>query len=205
MSIVCVDEVGRGCLFGPVVAAAVIIPESWCIASEAPDGDIEPSRIRDSKKVGIRERAKLDSYIRTHAIAYGIGVASVEEIDSMNILQATYTAMHRALDQVYEKIPFTKIRVDGNSFRPYRNIPYTCIISGDASDKGIAAASILAKEYRDSQIRSMVAADPTLEKYGIHSNMGYGTSVHMKAIREHGITIHHRRSFAPCANAITNE
>ena len=194
-----VDEVGRGCVFGNVVAAAVILPDSF------PDDTY--LKIRDSKKVGKKEREMLDAYIRQHAIAYGVGESSVEEVDEYNILQATFTAMHRACNKVYEKVSFTSICVDGTMFRPYvspdgKTIEATCIIGGDASNRSIAAASILAKVHRDRQMMQLVAESPRLKEYGIHTNMGYGTPAHLKALKEYGITPHHRKSFAPVRNML---
>lgn len=204
---VCVDEVGRGCLFGPVVAAAVILPGSF------PDNTY--LRIRDSKKVSPKERERLAAYIREHAIAYGIGEASVDEIDRVNILQATYWAMHRALDQVWRTTPFAHMRIDGPGFSPYMppgrydegpEITVECVVDGDATDRGIAAASIIAKDYRDSLICRMVEANPdTYTRYGLLTNMGYGTAAHLKALREHGPTAQHRRSFRPVADAARPE
>lgn len=196
-----VDEVGRGCLFGTVVAAAVVLPDGF------PDDMY--LRIRDSKKVGARERERLDAYIRTHALAVGVGEASVEEIDRYNILQATYKAMHRALDAVYRQLPFEEIRVDGNRFSPYFppgdssdvEIRVSCIVQGDATERGIAAASIVAKVYRDRWVKALLQEHPKLGVYGLATNMGYGTAAHMTALKEKGATQWHRRSFAPVRDA----
>lgn len=190
-----IDEVGRGTLFGNVVAAAVIIPTTW--------PDDKHQFIKDSKKLSKKKRDEMSEYIKTNAVAYGIGEASVEEIDSINILQATMKAMHRALDQVYHKHPFTHINVDGTYFVPYMppgdnediTISHTTIVQGDNVDKSISAASIIAKVYRDEWVTNIVEQYPEYEKYGLKTNMGYGTPAHIKAIREHGLTPYHRKTF----------
>jgi len=191
------DEVGRGCLFGDVVAAAVIIPETWPF-----DTQDTYMRIRDSKKISAKERKMLDEYIKTNAIGYAIGSCTPGEIDEMNILQATYTAMHRALDALGAKLDgkgdeIGELYVDGNSFRKYRNIPHKCIVGGDAINRGIGAASILAKQYRDNSILEYIAAHPEHEVYGLATNMGYGTAKHIAAVKKYGVLPMHRRSFAP--------
>jgi ribonuclease HII len=195
------DEVGRGCLFGDVVAAAVIIPETW------PDTKDTYLRIRDSKKIPAKERKILDKYIKTNAIAYAIGSCTPAEIDEMNILQATYTAMHRALDELSAKLAVTGLEiselcVDGNSFRAYHHIPYKCIVGGDAINRGIGAASILAKQYRDNSVLDYIAAHPEHEVYGLATNMGYGTAKHIDAIKKYGVLPLHRRSFAPIKSLV---
>jgi ribonuclease HII len=195
MIIVGVDECGRGCLFGKVVAAAVILPTVW------PDNKYLD--IKDSKKLTKKKREELSDYIKQHVKAYGIGEASVEEIDRVNILQATMKAMHRALDQVYRKCPFTKIHVDGTYFTPYlapgadddNDITHTTIVQGDDKDRAIAAASIIAKVARDQWVQDIVSQYPEYEVYGLKTNMGYGTKVHIEAIRQHGMTPFHRRTF----------
>ena len=194
------DEVGRGCLFGDVVAAAVIIPETWPF-----DTKNTYMQIRDSKKIPAKERAMLDEYIKTNAIAYAIGSCTPGEIDEMNILQATYTAMHRALDALGAKLVGTGIEiaelcVDGNSFRKYRDIPHKCIVGGDAINRGIGAASILAKQYRDNSVLEYIAEHPEHEVYGLVTNMGYGTAKHIDSIKKYGVLPLHRRSFAPIKN-----
>ncbi len=192
-----VDEVGRGCLYGNVVAAVVVMPPTSTLSDET------WKQIKDSKKLTPKKRKHLDEYIRNVAITFGIGEASVQEIDEHNILQATMIAMHRAIEQAYQKHPFDMLHVDGTYFKPYRpstapsNLPSACIIGGDASDIGISAASIIAKEYRDAQIQSLLAQHPSHEVYGLKTNMGYGTPKHMQAIRTHGPTEYHRKSFAP--------
>jgi ribonuclease HII len=182
------DEVGRGCLFGNVVTAAVVLP------SVLPE-DGRWKEIRDSKKLSAKKRKELAVYIQEMAVAWAIGEATVEEIDHMNILQATMTAMHRALTQVQTTCAFDKILVDGNYFRKFGDTPHEMVLQGDANVLCIAAASILAKEARDASIQSLVATHPELEVYGLKSNMGYGTAVHRQAIRDHGQTQWHRKSF----------
>lgn len=176
---VCIDEAGRGPLIGPVVAAAVI----W-------NPDIINENIKDSKKLSRKKRNEIRLFIEENAIAYGVGFASNDEIDEINILNATYLAMHRALDQI--KINFDRILVDGDKFQPYLCKPYTCIIGGDNQYTGIAAASILAKENHDDWIKNNFKDD---NKYNLLNCMGYGTKKHIEAIRQYGLTPYHRKSF----------
>lgn len=192
MSIVGVDEVGRGCLFGDVVACAVILPESF------PDELYHD--IKDSKKLSAKKRTKMDLYIKKHAIAYAVGSATPAEIDSMNIAEATYLAMHRALEQIEQQMTITKIMVDGNRFRKFKNYDYECVVGGDSIVRSIAAASIVAKVLRDTGIEELVKTMPALEVYDLTKNKGYGTAKHMAAIAQHGITAFHRRSFKPCSD-----
>ncbi|KAG5187485.1 ribonuclease HII [Tribonema minus] len=182
-----VDEVGRGCLFGSVVAAAVALPETF------PDDGW--TSIKDSKKLSPRKRALLDSYIRMHAIACGIGIAMPHEIDEQNILQATMLAMHRALDQVSTQVQISSITVDGNYFKVYHEVPFECVVKGDTKVLSIAAASIIAKVFRDNMMKTLVTDNPDLQTYGIGTNMGYPTQAHIEAIRQHGLTDQHRKSF----------
>ena len=189
-----VDEVGRGTLFGNVVTAAVILP------LEFPDDTYK--QIKDSKKLSFKKREMLSEYIKKHAIAYGIGIASPEEIDDINILQATMRAMNRALNEAYRKKEFNKIIIDGNYFKGYAPpgydkdiIEYECIIQGDTKFLNIAAASIIAKNYHDNEILELLKQNPDLNKYGLKTNMGYATKVHREAIKEYGLTEFHRKSF----------
>lgn len=184
-----VDEVGRGCLFGDVVAAAVILPTTF------PDDTWQ--QIKDSKKLSKKKREELEVYIQKHAIAFAIGSASSEEIDQMNILQATMCAMHRACDALWEKHPFSggKLMVDGNYFKPYAQVSHELVKGGDNKVLSIAAASILAKTFRDRQIANILQDNPEYNVYGLATNMGYGTKAHMAAISKHGLTPYHRRSF----------
>jgi len=182
-----VDEVGRGTLYGPVVAAAVILPHEY---------HEEYENIIDSKKLSEIKREKVATFIKEKALAVGIGVASAEEIDDVNILQATYIAMHRALDQIV--IPYDLIRVDGNRFKPYKDKKYTCEVKGDATYLSIAAASIVAKVHRDGLIIADVATHPELEKYDLSNNKGYGTAKHVAALTKYGPFIGgHRLTFRP--------
>jgi ribonuclease HII len=174
-----VDEAGRGSLIGPVFAAAVI----W-------DGSKENNDIKDSKKISRKKRAVLRTYIEENAIAFGVGSASHEEIDELNILNATYLAMHRALDNLSHD--FDRILVDGHKFKPYKCNAHTCIKGGDNKYVSIAAASILAKEYHDDWISQNYPDD---DKYNLNNNKGYGTKMHMDALKKHGMTQHHRTTF----------
>jgi ribonuclease HII len=180
-----VDEAGRGPLAGPVVAAAVILNRDNC-----PDG------LNDSKKLSAARRAVLEAEIRARAVCFGIGMASVEEIDSLNILWATMLAMTRAVEALGRD--FGHVLVDGNRCPKWRYAS-TSIVEGDAKCLSIAAASILAKEERD---RMMIAAAQAHPHYGWESNKGYGSAKHLAALREHGPTPLHRRSFAPVAQLV---
>lgn len=173
------DEAGRGCYAGPVFAAAVILPENF----------FHP-QLNDSKQISARVRGMLRSYIEQNALAWKVVAIEVSEIDSMNILKASQKAMHRALDGLSIRPQF--ISVDGNYFIPYKDLPYQCIIKGDAQYAHIAAASILAKTHRDEYMSKLHYEFP---EYNWKSNKGYGTLEHRKAIAQHGLSIHHRKSF----------
>ncbi|MBU4537398.1 MAG: ribonuclease HII [Weeksellaceae bacterium] len=173
------DEVGRGCLSGPVVAAAVIIDESF-----------RQNLIDDSKKLTFQTRLGLDEYIKNNVKEYAIAELPPQHIDKHNILNASIHAMHLALDQLTVRPEL--ILVDGNRFHPYSFIPHQCIIKGDEKLLSIAAASILAKNYRD---RLMIKLHDEFPQYGWNTNMGYATKMHRNALNEFGPTIHHRRSF----------
>ena len=188
------DEAGRGCLFGPVCVAGVI----WL--DEDPNPELE---IRDSKKVSEKKRTLLKDYIQDNAIAYNIQLIHHNDIDKYNILQATLKGMHQCLDNITDIINIDTILVDGNHFDFYsdRNdnyINHVCVIDGDNTYKSIAAASILAKTYRDEWIYKLVDENPELEKYDLRNNKGYGTKRHLDAIKEYGITKWHRKSFGIC-------
>ena len=177
-----VDEVGRGPLCGPVVSAAVILPKGF-----------SDPRIKDSKKIKNPKKMKeIADFIKENAISYSIGISSPEEIDEINILQSTYLAMHRAIKGL-NTIP-NKLLIDGNSFKPYPydNIPYECIIKGDDKHIEIAAASIIAKNFRDEM---MVELSKEYPDYKWESNSGYGTKDHIEAIKRVGLTPHHRLTF----------
>ena len=173
------DESGRGCLAGPVVAAAVILPK-----------DFKHPLLNDSKQVSEKKRGQLKSIIEEHAIAYAIGIVSHLEIDELNILNASFLAMHRALDKINTK--FDSILVDGNRFKQYNKTQHHCIIKGDAKYLNIAAASILAKTHRDA---IMLKLDLDFPQYYWKKNKGYPTKKHRDAIREIGTNVNHRMSF----------
>tara|TARA_B100000900_G_scaffold409056_1_gene424307 strand:- start:1094 stop:1720 length:627 start_codon:yes stop_codon:yes gene_type:complete len=191
------DEAGRGCLFGPVCVAGVI----WL--DEDPIQDDKDYEIRDSKKVSEKKRTLLKDYIKDNAIAYSIVLVDHDDIDKYNILQATLRGMHQCLDNITDIINIDTILVDGNHFDFYsdRNdnyINHICVVDGDNTYKSIAAASILAKTYRDEWIDKLVDENPELEKYDLRNNKGYGTKRHLDAIKEYGVTKWHRKSFGIC-------
>ncbi len=173
------DEAGRGCLAGPVHAAAVILKK-----------DFEHPLLNDSKQVQEKHRNELRAYIEKYAIAWAVGIVDHQEIDKINILNASFLAMHRALDQL--DITPEKIIVDGNRFHTYREIEHECVIKGDGKYLSIAAASILAKTHRDEYMKTIAAEYP---QYDWYSNKGYPTKKHRTAIAEYGPTPHHRMSF----------
>lgn len=181
-----VDEAGRGPLAGPVVAAAVILH---------PDHPIEG--LRDSKKLSARRREHLAAEIRERALAFAVASASVEEIDRLNILHATLLAMTRAIEGLDP--PPRRVRIDGNRAPRLDGMRVETVIGGDDQDPAIAAASILAKTVRDGLMLQYAEQFPV---YGFERHMGYGTAVHMAALREHGPCEIHRRSFAPVARVI---
>ena len=173
------DEVGRGCLCGPVVAAAVIL-----------DDNFEQNLVNDSKKLNFKTRLELDDYIKNNVKDYAIAELSPEFIDQHNILNASIHAMHNALDKL--TIRPELILVDGNKFHPYNYIPHQCIVKGDSKVLSIAAASILAKNYRD---QLMIQLHEEFPEYGWNKNMGYATKVHIEALKKFGPTKYHRQSF----------
>ena len=173
------DEAGRGCLAGSVFAAAVILPP-----------DYENELLNDSKKLTDRKRKQLREIIEHDAVDWAVGIVESGEIDEINILNASILAMHRALDQL--KVRPEAVIVDGNRFKPYCDLPYTTIVKGDGKYLSIAAASILAKTYRDDYMDRLAEDYP---QYDWKSNKGYPTKKHRQAIRECGITPFHRRSF----------
>lgn len=174
------DEAGRGCLAGPVVAAAVILPH-----------DFEHPFLNDSKQVSKKKRELLRPIIEEKSIAWGIGVVNNLEIDKLNILNASFEAMHRAIDQLMT-MP-TSLLIDGNRFNPYNEIPFQCMIKGDGRFMSIAAASILAKTYRD---QLMLELHNEFPKYDWLSNKGYPTAKHRDALEKFGSTKYHRNSFS---------
>lgn len=173
------DEAGRGCLCGPVVAAAVIIGE-----------DFHHMLINDSKTLNIKTRIDLEIYIKENAVEYAVAEVSPKLIDQHNILNASIHAMHLALDQLKTRPEF--ILIDGNKFHPYPLTPHQCIIKGDGKFLSIAAASILAKNHRD---RLMLKLHEEFPDYGWDTNMGYATKTHRMALKNLGSTPHHRKSF----------
>ncbi len=174
-----VDEAGRGCLAGSVYAAAVILPH-----------DYQNLELNDSKKLTSKKRESLREIIQRDAIAWAVGVVTVEEIDKINILNASILAMHRALDKL-SHCP-EAIIVDGNRFKPYNDIPFTTIVKGDGKYMSIAAASILAKTYRDDYMKMLAKQYP---QYDWDVNKGYPTKKHREAIKKYGLTPYHRKSF----------
>lgn len=173
------DEAGRGCLAGSVYAAAVILPS-----------DYQNELLNDSKKLTAKKRYALREEIERDAIAWAVGIVTPEEIDKINILNASFLAMHRALDQL--QVRPEAVIVDGNRFKPYQDLPSTTIVKGDGKYLAIAAASILAKTYRDDYMLSLAEEYP---QYDWQSNMGYPTKKHRQAILEYGITPYHRKSY----------
>ena len=174
------DEAGRGCLAGPVVAAAVILPTDF----SHPD-------INDSKKLTEKKRNYLRKVVEDSAIAFAVAIVDAETIDSINILNASILGMHRALDQLSVVPDF--VLVDGNRFKKYKEIPHKCIVKGDGIYASIAAASILAKTYRDELMEGLNLEFPD---YGWDKNKGYPTATHRAAIEQFGITPYHRKSFS---------
>jgi ribonuclease HII len=176
-----VDEAGRGCLAGPVVAAAVILPKNY-----------SNKELNDSKKLNLSQRNKLRAELLSNSkIKYGIGVVSHEEIDQINILQATFLAMHRAIDQLNVK-KIDILLIDGNRFKPYNTVEQRCIIKGDGLYQSIAAAAIIAKTHRDELMINYHGQYPA---YFLHKNKGYGSAQHVTAIEEYGYSNIHRKSF----------
>ena len=173
------DEAGRGCLAGSVYAAAVIFPEDY--TNEA---------LNDSKKLTAHKRYELRRQIEHDALAWAVGIVTPEEIDRINILNASILAMHRALDQL--AVRPQAVIVDGNRFVPYQNLPYATIVKGDGKYQAIAAASILAKTYRDDYMDALAEEYPF---YDWKSNKGYPTKAHREGIRQHGISPYHRKSY----------
>ncbi|BBD44275.1 MAG: ribonuclease HII [Petrimonas sp.] len=173
------DEAGRGCLAGPVFAAAVVLkPGFRC------------EELNDSKQLSERERNRLRPIIEQSAMCYAVEMCTPDEIDELNILWASVKAMHKALSRL--TVTPEHILIDGNRFHPFQQIPHTCVIKGDGKYLSIAAASVLAKTYRDEYMQNLHNQFPV---YGWMHNKGYPTRAHREAIKQHGITIHHRQTF----------
>jgi len=190
-----IDEVGRGSLFGRVYAAGVILPNDL--------DDEYSAMIRDSKRLSSKKRKILRKYIEENAVDYYVGYEEHTVIDQKNILQTTLDLMCKIVGKL--SVEPELLLIDGNRFYGYRNkdgktIPHKCIIGGDDKYMSIAAASILAKEYRDEYLEELCKENQDVNRYGISTNKGYGTKVHMDAIKEFGITKYHRTSYGPCKN-----
>ena len=173
------DEAGRGCIAGPVVAAAVILPRGM----DFPEFD-------DSKKLTEKQREKLRIKVLENAVAYGVGIVSAEEIDEINILNASFLAMHRAIDQL--KVRPELLLIDGNRFNPYKGVKHQCVVGGDAKYQSIAAASILAKTTRDHIMQDL---DNQYPQYNWRQNKGYPTIEHKNAVATYGMSPYHRKTF----------
>lgn len=173
------DEAGRGCLAGAVYAAAVILPK-----------DYQNPRLNDSKQLTEKQRYALRQEVERDALAWAVGIVSPEEIDQINILNASILAMHRAVEGLKRRPEH--LLIDGNRFKPFQEIPYTTVVKGDGKYLAIAAASILAKTYRDDYMNALATEYPA---YDWQSNKGYPTAKHRAAIANHGITPYHRKSF----------
>jgi ribonuclease HII len=181
------DEAGRGCLAGPVTAAAVILPP-----------DFKNDLLNDSKQLNLKQRNYLRPIIEAEALAWAVVHVGPEEIDEINILQASITGMHRALDELKIRPEF--VAVDGNKFRPYGEVPHHCQVKGDATYQNIAAASVLAKTYRDDFMTELAKSYP---QYHWDQNAGYPTKSHRDALRSFGPTPHHRMSFQLLPNQLS--
>ncbi|HDP54586.1 MAG TPA: ribonuclease HII [Bacteroidetes bacterium] len=180
------DEAGRGCLAGPVFAAAVILPKKF-----------ENNLLNDSKQLSKKNRDKLRCIIEQEAIDFAVAQIGPAEIDKINILNASIAAMHKAISML--KVVPQHLIIDGNRFKPYSNIPHHCIVKGDSLYLSIAAASVLAKTYRDEYMENLAKDFP---HYTWHQNKGYPTAAHRKAIADYGITEHHRKSYKLTSNQL---
>lgn len=180
------DEAGRGCLAGPVVAAAVLLPHNF-----------KNKTLNDSKQMSKKKREEMEIIIKKEAISFGIGIVSPQKIDEINILNASFLAMHRATEKIKGK--FELLLIDGNRFNKYKNVDHKCIIKGDTKYMSIAAASVLAKTARDKIMKDLSQEFP---KYDWENNKGYPTKKHRVAIKELGANIHHRKSFRLLANQL---
>ena len=193
-----VDEVARGCLAGPVYAAAVIWPKEL-------DDSIQHPRLKDSKKLSKKRREYLKDYIEETAIDFSVAFVNNEEIDKINILEASQLAMRKAIANL--NVEPESLLIDGNYFKPYVNdegniIQHECFVKGDDKFQSISAASILAKVYHDEYIEKLVEEEPELEEYGWLTNMCYGTKRHIETIKNKGLTKYHRKTFGICKEYI---
>jgi ribonuclease HII len=192
------DEAGRGCLLGRLYVGAVVFSND---IEDFFDNGVALKEIKDSKLLSKRKRDILYDYIQECALDKAVAYAEIDEIDSVNILQADFNCMHRALDSL--QLPIDRVLVDGDQWRPYKDIEGHTIVDGDAQYLSIAAAGILAKVSRDRWIEEIVQTHPEWDThYGLLTNMGYGTAAHMKGISEFGVTPQHRRSYAPVRAAL---
>jgi ribonuclease HII len=180
------DEAGRGCLAGPVVAAAVLLPD--CFNNKT---------LNDSKQLSKKKREILEKIIKDESISFGIGIVSPKEIDKINILNSSFLAMHRAINQIYEK--YELLLIDGNRFNEYKKVEHKCIIKGDSKYMSIAAASVLAKTARDKIMKDLSKEFP---QYSWESNKGYPTKKHREAIKKFGANKYHRKSFRLLPNQL---
>jgi len=180
------DEAGRGCLAGPVVAAAVLLPKHF-----------NNKTLNDSKQLSKKKREILEKIIKDEAISFGIGVVSPKEIDKINILNASFLAMHRAIDQISNK--YELLLIDGNRFNKYKKVEHKCIIKGDAKYMSIAAASVIAKTARDKIMKDLSKEFP---QYSWKTNQGYPTKKHRESIKKFGANKYHRKSFRLLANQL---
>ena len=180
------DEAGRGCLAGPVVAAAVILPSNF-----------KNKLLNDSKQLSKKNRDLLEIIIKKEALSFAIGIVSPQEIDEINILNASFLAMHRAIDKIKGK--YELLLIDGNRFNKYKKVPHQCIVKGDEKFMSIAAASVLAKTARDKIMKELSEEFP---QYGWESNQGYPTKKHRDGIRKFGANIYHRKSFRLLPNQL---
>ena len=180
------DEAGRGCLAGPVVAAAVILPSNF-----------KNKLLNDSKQLSKKNRDLLEIIIKREALSFAIGIVSPQEIDEINILNASFLAMHRAIDEIKGK--YQLLLIDGNRFNKYKKVPHQCIVKGDEKFMSITAASVLAKTVRDKIMKELSEEFP---QYGWESNQGYPTKKHRDGIRKFGANIYHRKSFRLLPNQL---
>lgn len=202
-----IDEVGRGCFMGPVVASAVVWESEWLEKNKIQFSN-ELEKIKDSKKLSENQRKKTAAFIKKHCKAFAIQTMEASAIDDTNILVATYNAMHKCIrciqDDADQQIHIDRLLVDGTSFKPFRSIQFECITNGDNKFISIASASILAKVYRDEYIFDICQTYPEYDRmYHWSKNKGYGTKQHIDGIKNYGITEFHRKTFGICKTFCT--